>query len=209
MAFEAQKNELAYFMRRLYERRLTTTLGGNASVKVSDTEVLITPSGIDKGTLIGEQIGIVRRDGENLTPTFKLSMETPMHLAVYNARPEVKAVVHAHPPVASSFAATSEPINCKLIGESRLMLKDVGFAPYACMGTDGLARSVVRALSTDRCAVLMANHGVLTVGDSLLQAFDRMEVVESAAKITLMVKLLGGSQELNPRQLEEIDCLFG
>ncbi|MDX9786960.1 MAG: class II aldolase/adducin family protein [Desulfobacterales bacterium] len=208
MELNKLKNEVAYFMRRLYAQRLTTTLGGNISLKISPDNILITPSGIDKGTITGEQIGELRIDGTNLTPALKPSMETPMHLAIYAARPDVKTVLHAHPVTASTFAASNRKINCRLIAESRLFLGEVFTAPYACMGTADLAESAVNALSAGNNAILMANHGALTVGESLLQAFDRMEVLESAAKITLMASLLGNENELNEMQLKQIDCLL-
>lgn len=209
MQLKPLKDQLAHFMRRLYERGLTTSLGGNISLKVSGDILLITPSGLDKGTITADQIGEIRPDGTNLTPTLKPSMETPMHLAVYAARPDVKAVIHAHPVTASTFAASNKNINCRLLAESRLFLGQVQIAPYACMGTPMLAENVVHALESGGCAVLMANHGALTVGNSLLEAFDRMEVLESAAKITLMTKLLGSPNELSEHHLTEIDRLFG
>jgi L-fuculose-phosphate aldolase len=202
------KNQVAYYMRRLYERGLTTCLGGNISLKVSAETILITPSGIDKGNITGDQIGQLHPNGANLTPMLKPSMETQMHLAVYAARPDVKAVIHAHPVTVSTFAASKTQINCRLLAESRLFLGEVQTAPYACMGTAKLAENVVHVLATGNNAILMANHGALTVGESLLQAYDRMEVLESAAKITLMTKLLGNPEELNESQLSEIDCLF-
>lgn len=202
------KNQLAYFMRRLYERGLTTSLGGNISLKVCSNTLLITPSGLDKGTITADHIGEMQPDGTNLTPMLKPSMEAPMHLAVYAARPDIKAVIHAHPVMASTFAASETKINCRLLAESRLFLREVQTAPYACMGTSALAESVVSEIATGANAVLMANHGALTVGETLLQAFDRMEVLESAAKVTLMTKLLGSQRELGKHQLSEIDCLF-
>jgi L-fuculose-phosphate aldolase len=208
MESDSLKNLVAYFMRRLYERGLTTSLGGNISLKVSSKTILITPSGIDKGNIAEDQIGEIHPDGINLTPKLKPSMETPIHLAVYAARPDVKAIIHAHPVTASTFAASNTKINCKLLAESRLFLGEVQSAPYACMGTAKLAESVVYVLATGGNAVLMENHGALTVGESLIQAFDRMEVLESAAKITLMTKLLGSQRELNEHQLTEIDRLF-
>jgi L-fuculose-phosphate aldolase len=209
MELKPFKDQVAIFMRRLYERGLTTSLGGNISLKVSENTLLITPSGIDKGTITAAQIGVMHLDGTNLTPTLKPSMEAPMHLAVYAARPDVKAVIHAHPVTASTFAASNIKINCRLLAESRLFLGEVQTAPYACMGTSALAESVDSQIATGTKAVLMANHGALTVGETLLQAFDRMEVLESAAKITLMTRLLGNQKELNEHQLSEIDCLFG
>lgn len=208
MDLASKKEEVAYFMRRLYERRLTTSLGGNVSLKVNQDLVLITPSGIDKGGIQKEQIGEIRIDGTNLTPNLKLSIETPMHLAIYATRPDAIAVIHAHPVAASTFAASNFKINCRLLAESRLLLKEIQTAPYACMGTSKLAESVTQSLSAGGSAVLLANHGALTIGETLLQAFDRMEVLESAAKITILGKILGSQTELTRYQLSEIDNFF-
>jgi L-fuculose-phosphate aldolase len=205
---EAQRHQVASFMRRLYHQHLTTSLGGNVSMKLSDGIVLITPSGIDKGMITGDEVGILGQDGTNHTPHLKLSMEAPMHLAVYKKRMDVSAVVHAHPPTASAFAASHEKINCRLIAETRLMLKEPALAPYARMGTEDLANNVSNAIEkTD--SVLMENHGVLTVGASLVLALERLEVLESAAKITLITKQLGNAKEMSCDQLEEIDQVFG
>lgn len=208
MDMKRLKESVAVFMQRLYRQGLTTALGGNVSLKVSEQMILITPSGMDKASITGDQIGEMGLDGTNRTPALKPSMETPMHLGIYTARPDVTAVIHAHPVTASTFAASNREINCRLLAESRLFLGEVQNAPYACMGTPDLARNVVRALGDAGNAVLMANHGALTTGKSLLQAFDRMEVLESAAKITLLSKLLGGEKELDRQQLSELDCLL-
>jgi L-fuculose-phosphate aldolase len=208
MELEQLKQEVAYFMRRLYERRLTTALGGNISFKASESLVLITPSGMDKARIQPDQVGQIRPSGDNLSPELRPSMETPIHLALYAHRPDIRAVVHAHPVTASSFAASDRKINCRLIAESRLFLKEVALAPYACMGTQALAQSVVEALGERGNAVLMVNHGALTVGKSLLEAYDRMEILESAARITLLTGLLGGERELTPCQLQQIDALM-
>ncbi len=204
---EGQREQVASFMQRLYNQHLTTSLGGNVSLKLPDGIVLITPSGIDKGMITGDDIGVLSLDGTNCTSHLKLSMEAPMHLAVYENRPDVNAVVHAHPPTASAFAASHEKINCCLIAESRLMLKEPALAPYARMGTEGLAKNVAGALG-DTDSVLMENHGVLTVGESLVLALERLEVLESAAKITLITKMLGNAKEMSSKQLAEIDQLF-
>jgi len=203
MDFAEQREEVAYFMRRLYEHKLTTCSGGNLSCLISDDKVLITPSGTDKGRITAEQIGIVTKDGNNLTPDLKPSIETEMHLAVYRKRQDVSAIVHAHPPLASSFCATNTSINCSLIAESKLILGTPTIAKYALMGTNDLADSVSNSIS-DSNVVLMENHGVLTVGNSLLQAFDRIEVLESGAKITLTTGLIGKIRDLSDDQIQAI-----
>lgn len=199
------REELAYFMRRLYERGLTTCSGGNLSTRVGDNHVIITPSALDKGRITGDQIGLMTLEGENLTPALTVSMEAGMHLEVYKARPEVRGIVHAHPVTASGFAAMSRDIDTTLTAEAYAVLGRPGVAPYALMGTPALAESVARAVK-DADVVILENHGILTVGSSLLAAFDRLEVLEAAAKMTLFTALLGGAAPLTPERLAELDA---
>jgi L-fuculose-phosphate aldolase len=208
MRYAAQKEIVATFMRRLYTQGLTTCSGGNISMRVDETMVLLTPSALDKGTIQAEQIGEMSLEGENFTPHLKPSIEARMHLALYQARPEINAVVHAHPALSSSFAVSAVPINCELIAESRAILGTPVVAPYALMGTEDLAQSVATA-ARQGDVVLMANHGVLTVGLTMLQAFDRIEVLEAAARITLVSRFLGQPSALHPTQLAQIDALMG
>ncbi len=189
-------------MRRLYERRLTTCSGGNISLLVEGDTTLITPSGLDKGRIDAEQIGIISFSGENLTPSLKPSIETEMHIRVYQNRTDIKAVVHAHPVISSSFAASEKEINTSLIAESRAVIGKPVRASYAFMGSPELATIVARA-ANEANTVLLTNHGVLSVGQTLLQAFDRIEVLEAAATITL----LGGKRELTVAHLSELEPL--
>ncbi len=207
MIYQSQRKEVAYFMRRLYEQKLTTCSGGNISFKADEKNVLITPSQLDKARLIAGQIGILSVDVENLTPELKPSMETGMHLSIYKKRPDIKAVVHAHPPFATSFSTTNKKINCKLNGEARFVVGEPVYTEYALMGSEKLAEIVSEA-TLNANVVLMKNHGVLTVGKTLLEAFDRLEVFEASAKITLITELLGGRQELSADELKAIDDLL-
>ncbi len=206
MIKQFHKEEVAYFMRRLYEQKLTTTSGGNVSLRVGDT-VLITPSQLDKGRIKAEEIGVISLDGENLTPHLKVSMESKMHLAIYNRRSDVKAIVHAHPVYATSFAIAGKEIKTNLAGEAWAIIGKTVFAPYALMGSQNLADNVGTAALKGNC-ILMENHGILTVGENLLQAFDRLEVLEAAAKMNLITQLLGNRRELSPEELKEISSLF-
>ncbi|HOI31910.1 MAG: class II aldolase/adducin family protein [Bacteroidales bacterium] len=201
------KKEIAYFMRRLYKRGLTTTSGGNISVKLPNGMVLITASQTDKGRMKASDVGMTDIHGRNLSNKLKLSMETGMHLAVYKNRPEVHAIVHAHPPLATSFAVAHKSINVNLMGESRAVVGKIATAPYQLMGTLALAEVVATEITTAN-AVLLANHGVLTVGKSLLEAFDRLEVVESCAKVELLSSLIGGAQPLSSEEVQAIDKLM-
>ncbi len=206
MNFEKEKQEVAFFMRRLYERGLTTCSGGNVSQKVGDI-ILITPSQTDKGYIQAEQIAEIHINGENLTPHLKPSMETAMHLAVYKSRKDIKAIVHAHPITATAFATTNKEINCNLTGETRAIIGIPENAPYALMGTQELAEKVAEA-AIKANVVLMENHGIITFGKNLLLAFDRLEVLEVAAKQTLITHLLGDKKEISTNNLNEIDKLF-
>jgi len=206
MNFAKEKEEVAYFMRRLYKRGLTTTSGGNVSCRVGD-RILITPSQTDKGRIRAGEVGMIGLDGENQTPELKPSMESKMHLAVYRANPDVLAIVHAHPVCATSFCISRKEINTRLAGEAWAIVGKPVRADYALMGSRQLAEGVAAA-SLKGHVVLMENHGILATGENLLQAFDRLEVTEAAARMTLISYLLGDLKELNIDELKAIDALF-
>jgi L-fuculose-phosphate aldolase len=201
-----EREKVAYFMRRLYEQKLTTSSGGNVSLKVGD-KILITPSQTDKARITAEQIGTISMDGKILNTRIKLSMESHMHLAVYHARPDVKAIIHAHPVFATSFSVSKRPIKTNLSGEAWALIGNPVRSSYALMGTSNLATNIAEA-SIKGNVILMENHGVITLGENLLQAFDRTEVLETSAKMTIITGFLGDTRELSPQELIEIDNLF-
>lgn len=206
--FTENRKLVAYYMRRLYKRGLTTASGGNVSMRLDDA-ILITPSALDKGSIKGKQIGMISLTGKNITPSLKPSIESGMHLGVYKKRQDVNAIVHAHPPIATSFTATSKPVNCCLIAEARAIIGSPVIAPYALMGTGKLADAVADAASDPEVnVILLENHGIVCLGKDLLTAFDRMEVFEAAAKMTLITHLLGNEKPLSDDQLREIDRLI-
>ncbi|HPE56215.1 MAG TPA: class II aldolase/adducin family protein [Bacteroidales bacterium] len=206
MNFEKEKSEVAATMKRLYDRGLSTASGGNVSMRIKDG-ILITASQTDKGLIDASQVGLIDQDGKVMSGDLKLSMETGMHLAIYAKRPDINAIVHAHPVFATSFAISGKIIKTNLSGESRAVLGEPAFAEYALMGTQHLA-DLVAGASLKSNAVLMRNHGVITLGSSLFQAYDRMEVLEASAKMTFITEFLGGSHDLTVEQLKEIDNLF-
>lgn len=205
--FRLLRKEVAQFMRRLYKRGLTTASGGNISVRCSGG-ILITPSSLDKGRIKSRQVGLIAVDGQNLTPGLKPSIEYNMHLAIYRKRKDVNAIVHAHPTVASTFTALMHKIDCTLIAEARAILGTPAFAPYALMGTEQLATEAVLAAEENTNVILLENHGIVCLGDTLLTAFDRMEVLEAAAKMTIIAKLMGEVTPLSEEQLKEIDGMM-
>jgi L-fuculose-phosphate aldolase len=205
--YKAERKEVARFMRRLYKHGLTTTSGGNISLRLSDELILITPSATDKGRMKWKEVGIVTIFGENLTPDLKLSIETTMHLSIYKKKKEVLAIIHAHPVFASLFTAIKAKINTSLTAEAKAILGDPLFVRYAVMGSPALADvAAENILKSD--VLLLENHGILTSGSNLLQAFDKIEVLENAAKMTLMTEMTGRKRPLDKARILELERLF-
>ncbi len=204
---EKVKEDVAYFMQRLYNKGLTTSLGGNISCRIDKNTIAITPGQTDKARVSENKIGIVDLDGNSGTPGIKLSMETWMHLGIYHKRKDVNAIVHAHPPLASVFVVSNKKLNCRLSGEGRAMLGEPAYAPYALMGTKELA-GIVSEYSLQSNVIFLRNHGIITLGDSLLTAFDRIEVAEFTARLTIITNMLGEKHELTDEQILAIDTLM-
>lgn len=194
-------------MRRLYRQGLTTTSGGNISLRISDDKIAITPSATDKGSMKWKEVGLMTILGENLTSDLKPSIEHAMHLSIYKKKKDISAIVHAHPVFASAFTAMKCTINTNLTAEARAICGDPLFVPYALMGTKELASLVTRSiLKSD--ILLLENHGILTAGSSLLQAFDKLEVLENAARMTLIVETTKKKSPLSKSRILEIEKLF-
>jgi L-fuculose-phosphate aldolase len=205
--FKSERKEVAHFMRRLYKRGLTTTSGGNISFRISDDIILMTPSATDKGRMKWKEVAIMNIFGENFTPHLRPSIETAMHLSIYKKKNDIHAVVHAHPVFASLFTAIKSKINTDLTAEAKAILGDPLFVRYALMGSAALAE--VAAESILKCDILLLeNHGILTVGSNLLQAFDKIEVLENAAKMTLMTEMTGKKRPLDKVRIMELERLF-
>jgi L-fuculose-phosphate aldolase len=202
-----ERKEVARFMRRLYKQGLTTTSGGNISLRISDQIIVITPSATDKGRMRWREVGLMNIFGENLTPELKPSIESEMHLAIYKRNKDVLAIVHAHPYCASAFTAMKIRINTSLTAEARAILGDPVLVPYALMGTVDLA-AVAAEHAADSDILLLENHGILTTGATLLQAFDKIEVLENAAKMTLITEITGKKSPLTRERMHTIDKFF-
>lgn len=187
--FAQQRGQVASIMTRLYQTRLTTTSGGNISLRLNKELFCITPSKLDKANLSSDTIAVVTLEGENLTPHLPLSIESEMHRKCLLSRPDIDAVVHAHPVYASLFTAMKGTINTKLLAESWYLLEEPAFAPYSQMGSTSLADTVSQMVK-ESPVILMENHGVLTIGKTLIEAFDLIEVLENSAKMTFISEML-------------------
>ncbi len=204
------REDVAYFMRRLYRQGLTTTSGGNISCRLPGDLMAITASKCDKGEQLPSEVGVVPLvDGHQLTEGLTLSIETHLHAAIYCARPDVHAIVHAHPVTATAYCTLPQDINTHLTAEAYTLLGDPVRIPYALMGTPELARRVAECLRPPAVCGLMENHGVIAVGSTLLAAFDRLELLEVAARQTALVTLLGHHHDLSSEWLPPLDRLGG
>ncbi len=201
-----EKYFVAYYMRLIYRRGLTTCSGGNVSFR-NDKIVFITPSQTDKSKINKDEIAKLSIDGENLTPNLTPSMETLIHLKIFQKRKDVNAIIHAHPTTATAFSASKKKISTRLTGETRALLGEPVYVPYFLMGTEKLATKVAVA-STKTNVIIMENHGIITLADTLQLAFERLELIEEASKITLISHLLGNKKEMSEKKIIEIDNLF-
>jgi len=195
-------------MKRLYDRQLTTASGGNISLRVSDDEFCITPSSLDKGSLTAESIAVVKFDGTNLSPELKLSIESEMHRQILLKRPDLHAVVHAHPVFASAFA-TAQPcvLDSRLIAETYFILGEIVNVPYFIMGSKELADAVSEAV-VHNTAVLLENHGALCAAKDLLHAFDGIDLMERLAQMTILRRFIDNSHIMTESQCKEITDVF-
>ena len=153
------------------------------------------------------EVGVMTLEGVNLTPDLTPSIEHKMHLSIYKRKKNISAIIHAHPVFASSYTAMNRTIDTTLTAEARAICGDTGFVRYALMGTEELA-SLVSSSIENSDILLLENHGVLAAGKSLLQAFDRLEVLENAAKMTLIVEISGNKKPLTQDSVDELDRLF-
>ncbi|MDD4010894.1 MAG: class II aldolase/adducin family protein [Sphaerochaetaceae bacterium] len=199
---------VAQFMNRLYRMGLTSTSGGNISLRINEDLIAITPSQTDKGNIEWDQIALLSIQGENLTPSMKLSIESEMHRLIMIKRPDVNAVVHAHPCTASLLSASDLDVDASFLAEHYAILDKVVRIPYALMGTKALAEAVSEGLIGAN-AGLLENHGAIAVGPSMLKAFDRLELLENAAKLTVNAAMLRACgiavQPLTQQRKDEID----
>ena len=178
------KEDIVEVGRRIYNLGFVAANDGNISVRVGDDEILTTPTGVSKGFMTPDMIIRVDMAGNKLEGELNPSSELKLHLEVYKQRPDVRAVLHAHPPVATAFAVAGIPLDKPVLPEIVISLGRIPIAKYATPSTEELPASV-RPYLEDHDAVLLENHGALTVGSNLFNALFKMEQIEHFAKISL------------------------
>jgi L-fuculose-phosphate aldolase len=199
----ALRQDLVRFGKMLHNHGFVAATDGNLSVRLDDTRFLVTPTCFSKGMMEPEDMVVVDVQGKKLSGSYNPSSEIAMHLTIYRMRPDVGAVVHAHPCTATGFASAGIALDEPLCSEVVITLGAVPLAPYATTGTMELSDSL-RPFIPFHDAILMANHGVVTYGEDICRAYMRMEAVEHYAKIVMTTRQLGSARSLNSRQVEKL-----
>ncbi len=186
-----------------YQRGFIPSTDGNLSIRLDGHRILTTPAGKCKGGLTPSDLVITDHEGRKLNGDGEPSTELGMHLFIYKHRPDVNAVCHAHPSVATGFAAAGLPLEKPILAEMVVNLGPVPLAPFALPGSAELPPTLER-LVEKHDAILLANHGVVTVGPDLFSAFHRMDLVEHYARVMLVTELVGKQSLLSSRDVEKL-----
>ncbi|NIR50715.1 class II aldolase/adducin family protein [candidate division KSB1 bacterium] len=188
--------------RRMYNRGYVAANDGNISVRLDNERILTTPTGVSKGFMSADSMVVVDLRGKSLS-SGKPSTELPMHLYVYTQRSDVHAVVHAHPPHATGFATAGLALDKCVLAEVIVTIGTIPLAEYGTPSTGELPQTLAPYIHSCE-AFLMANHGVVTVGKDLMDAYFKMERVEHYAKIIFIARALGGERVLSKEQVEKL-----
>jgi L-fuculose-phosphate aldolase len=194
--------------RRLHARAYVASNDGNISVRLDAGRLLTTPKGVSKGFMTPDMLVVADMKGQRISGDRDPSSEILMHLAVYELRPDIKAVVHAHPPVATGFAVAGIPLDRAVLAEVITTLGSIPIADYGTPSTMELA-DAVRKYIRAHDGLLLANHGALTAAGDVMAAYYKMETIEHFARITIVARLLGGERLLSRQEVERLQGLRG
>ncbi|MDR3267537.1 MAG: class II aldolase/adducin family protein [Tannerella sp.] len=189
---------------RIYRSGMTTTSGGNISIKDENGDIWITPAAVDKGSLTTKDIVCVKADG-TVVGLHRPSSEYPFHKAIYEMRPQMTAVIHAHPPALVSFSITKQIPNTNIIPQAKSICGTIGFAPYDVPGSQELGAKIAAEFQKhpDYKAVIMENHGVVLCGEDMMDAYQRFETLEFCARTLINAKIIGKPTYLTDKQIEQ------
>ncbi len=194
--------------RRLYARAYVASNDGNISVRLDDSRLITTPKSVSKGFMTPDMMVIVDYDGKKLSGEREPSSELPMHLEVYRNRPDVNAVVHAHPPTATGFAVAGIPLTRAVLAEVITTLGSVPIAAYGTPSTKELPDAVRKYIKAHD-GLLLANHGAVTCCKTVMSAYYKMETIEHFARISLVARQLGGEYLLSRNEVDKLQGLRG
>lgn len=200
---DEHRRDICTVGRWIHQRGFVAATDGNISVKLDPRRVLTSPTGVSKGMMSPDDMVITDLQGKKIAGRRNASSELAMHLLIYKRRPDINAVCHAHPVTATGYAAAGIPLNKALVSEVVLSLGCIPVAGYGTPGTPELTETL-EPYVPNYDAILMANHGVVTYGHDLLQAFFRMETVEHFARVSLTTELLGKQVLLSAEDVEKL-----
>jgi L-fuculose-phosphate aldolase len=194
--------------RRLYARAYIASNDGNISARLDDRRLLTTPKSVSKGFMTPDMMVVVDYEGKKITGEREPSTELPMHLEIYRNRPDVAAVVHAHPPLATGFAVAGIPLTRAVLAEVITTLGSIPIAEYGTPSTRELPDAVRKYIKAHD-GMLLANHGAVTCGPDVMSAYYKMETIEHFAKISLVARLLGREHLISREEVERLQGLRG
>ena len=200
---EEHRRDICAVGRWIHERGYVASTDGNISLRLDPRRILTSPTGVSKGMMCADDLVIADLEGRKLSGRRNPSSELAMHLLIYRRRPDINAVCHAHPPVATGYAAAGIPLNKAILAELVLSLGSIPVAQYGTPGTPELT-DAIEPLVQSYDAILMANHGVVTYGQDLLSGFFRMETAEHFARVALVTHLLGKQVLLSSGDVEKL-----
>jgi len=199
------KNLIIDIGKRMWQREYVSANDGNISVRLDEKYFLVTPSGVSKGFMKPEMILKIDKDCNivSFNKDYKISSEIKMHLLIYKERPDIKSVIHSHPIYSTAFSIAGIELNKCILPESAILLGAVPIAPYATPSTDEVPESILPYIkNTD--VIMLANHGVVTCGQNLIEAYFKLETLEHTAKITFLAMQLGNINFLNDEQVKKL-----
>ncbi|HEY6764071.1 MAG TPA: class II aldolase/adducin family protein [Candidatus Sulfotelmatobacter sp.] len=197
------REEIVQYGRTLHQRGFVAAMDGNLSVRLPGNKILVTPTCVSKGAMRPADLVIVDLDGKRVAGRRSVTSEIGMHLLIYRMRPDIQAIVHAHPPTATGFAAAGIPLSEPLVCEVVIGLGSIPLARYGTPGTAELAKTLEPFIPRYD-AILMSNHGVVAYADTLEHAYMKMETVEHFAQIALVTHLLGRQQPLKQNEIDKL-----
>lgn len=197
------RKDICEIGRRVWQRGYVAYNDGNISIRLNKDHVLATPTGVSKGFLSPDMLVVVDMEGRQIDGHLKVSSEVLMHLAMYRERCDIAAVVHAHPVYCTGFAVAGEGLDRPTLPEFVVALGDVPLAPYAPPSTPLLGESV-KPYVKDHDVFLLANHGALSIGQDVYQAYHRMETLEQSAQISFIARMLGRENVIAPSEMDHL-----
>src|SRR3982751_3027300 len=208
MSVETLRADIVEIGRRMYSRGYTASNDGNISVRIAQDRLLMTPKSVCKGFMTPDMMCVTDLNGKKISGDRDPSSEALMHLEVYRQRPDVNAVVHAHPPTATGFAVAGIPLDRAVLAEVLTTLGSIPLAQYATPSTAELP-DAVRKYIKSHDGMMLANHGALTVGTDLYSAYYKMETIEHFAHISLVARMLGRENLISREEVVRLQALRG